>query len=512
MNFSNRLTSINTNSKNFLPICLILLFVFTVLIFLRYPPLILEPRLWAEEFIYYETFLHVENWWEGFDALIYPAYYIGLARLAGLLSSFTEIQNAPLITTLFSFFFLFSPLLIIFLTDCKYWHNLQQKIILSLFLIFSCSTGEIWLTSTNLGFIMPIITFLILLDDNLKSRAKRSIYSCYLFAATITGPISLIMSPFFFWRYIQRREKQVFFYCLIFLVFGLFHILFFFISSSMEVGATNRISLELGWIERITHLVSFNVIFPFFGYFFSIIFRIGVDLINTGLENVSYLHSITQILPLYLANFFLKFVDFVYNLKIPLNLLISSLVIYFFYIQFKRSNNEERLNFLSLFIYLSIVINFLSLGGYGGFRYSYLTSFILLFFFYQKFLREGKIFKHKLTKVILISSIIIGVLEYYPRMISYSPEVVRAGFVDWPKWKEEVKKWEKDSTYKPLIWPYIKEQDILWPKRSELYSINLTRPEYWEHQGKNKFSSSLLMALSEMRKENNSLEKNQDPE
>ena len=131
------LKSIDSNSSKHLPLSIISLFVLSLIIFLRYPPLLLKPRFWNEEQVYYEIFHSVENWWEGFDALIYPVFYNFLSRLGPFLASLAEMQNAPLVTTLFSFFFLLSPLLIIFLTNCKYWENLEHKIVLSLFLIFS---------------------------------------------------------------------------------------------------------------------------------------------------------------------------------------------------------------------------------------------------------------------------------------------------------------------------------------------------------------------------------------
>ena len=496
------LRSIDASSSKLFPLSIISLFVFSLIILLRYPPFLLEPRFYAEETIYFETFHSVINWWEGFDALLYPSYYVGLSRVGGFLASLVEIQNAPLVTTLFGFFVLLIPMLIIFLTNCKYWENLEQKIVLSLFLIFSCSTGEIWLNSNNLGFIVPIVTFLILLDDNLESRLKRFTYSAYLCFGVLTGPYVLLMSPFFLLRYLRHKEKQVLYYCLIFLAFGSLQVLYFFVSFNIGLGSANRFGggITIGIVERLIYLIQFNLIFPLFGYFISFIFRIFFDLINTGFENVRYLPGILEMIPTNLENIFAIVLSFLAKIHEIVNVLVISMISLFFYFQYKTSDLDEKLNFLSLYIWLSLTISFLSLGGHGGFRYSYPTGFILLFFLYQKFhASKGKKFSRKLTTTIIVFSILIGIFEYYPRVLSSSPSVASNStpYIEWPNWKEEVSKWENDNDYKPIVWPYLKERDLLFPKKVHIHDLSLDTPEKWEAAGKKRFTSTLVNLLSE---------------
>ena len=287
------LRSIDHSSHNFLKLSLTILLILSVLIFLRYPSFILEPRFWGEERIYFETFLNTNAWWEGFNTLQYPAYYNLLSRFAGFLSSLVAIEYAPFITTFFGFLVLICPILIILFTESKYWKNLEQKIILSLFLIFSCSTGEIWLNSTNPHFIFPVTTFLILLDENLNNLFKRIFYYFLLIIGILSGPFTLLMSPFFLYRYLKNREKTVLFYCLIFFIFGLLHLMFFYISTLMGTGNENRmlsgsISENLSLMGRLIYLIQFNIIFPIFGYFSSFVFRISMDIANLGVESSYY--------------------------------------------------------------------------------------------------------------------------------------------------------------------------------------------------------------------------------
>tara|TARA_B110000495_G_C22573964_1_gene345276 strand:+ start:48 stop:404 length:357 start_codon:yes stop_codon:yes gene_type:complete len=93
--------------------------------------------------------------------------------------------------------------------------------------------------------------------------------------------------------------------------------------------------------------------------------------------------------------------------------------------------------------------------------------------------------------ILITSSIIIGVIEYYPRVISFTPDRLFASNEKWPVWSEELRKWEIDSSYKPKIWPYLKEKDGIWPERTAIYSINMNTQESWTNEGKFKFSNEL---------------------
>lgn len=496
---SEALRSIDHRSRKIFPISICILVFIVFIILIRYPSFILEPRFWAEERLYFESFYHLSNWWEGFDTLQYPAYYNFLSRFGGFLASLVGLSYAPLATTLFGMLILICPLLIIFFTESKYWDNLEKKIILSAFLIFSCSTGEIWLNSTNPHFIFPVITFLILLDANLKSLVKRLLYNFCILIGAISGPFALMMSPFFLIRYLRYKEKPVLIYCFIFLIFGLLHLLFFYVSYTSGLGNMNRlgegdISGALSIIDRVTFIFQFNVIFPLLGYFLSLIFRLFMNLINGGIDS-SYYSIIIEILPISLEGYFSKSLLLLEKFSLVISFLVFGLFGYIFYKLYKISSLDEKINFLGLFAYLSVMISLLSIGGHGGFRYSYITSFILLFFIYHKFLSSHNIILPgvKAAKFIIFFSISVGILEYYPRVLSYSPEVVtqQNDKIDWPVWREELATWEINNEHDPVVWPYLKNRDILWPNRSAIYKLSLNSPHDWNSNGNQKFSVNL---------------------
>lgn len=461
-----------------------------ILIALRYPPFILKPRLWAEENLYYELFFSAEKWWYGFDALIYPAYYVGLSRFAGFIASLFDPIYAAAITTYFGFSILLIPFFIILFGNCSYWNNLEKKTILSLILIFSCSTGEIWLNSTNIHFILPVITFLILLDDDINNKLKTLFYSIFIAFASITGPISLLLSPFFLIRLIQKKEKEFFIFCLIFLIFGLLQVAFFFVSLSLGMVNENRGSkVDLNLIDQFYYLVSPNIIFPLFGYFISLAFRTFMISVNSVLDFNSYIIGFQDFLPNSLSNIFGNIFLVSQEFSFLLNLIFISFFIYILFKIILKSNFKERVYFILPFLYLCIVTNYFSLAGHGGFRYSFVTGFILLFFIFQKIYLNQKKSEFTVAKTLLIISISVGVVEYYPRVISYTPETLSSKAASWPLWKEEVLRWKKESNYKPVIWPYLSNNNGLWPDRDRIYRVNLNEPELWKNQGKLRFSS-----------------------
>ena len=72
-----------SNKRVSIPQSFILFAVFVLIVILRYPSYLTNPRIWAEESIYLETFFSSSNILDGFNALIYPAYYLLISRISG---------------------------------------------------------------------------------------------------------------------------------------------------------------------------------------------------------------------------------------------------------------------------------------------------------------------------------------------------------------------------------------------------------------------------------------------
>tara|TARA_B100000575_G_C23096748_1_gene632595 strand:+ start:475 stop:1569 length:1095 start_codon:yes stop_codon:yes gene_type:complete len=364
-----------------------------------------------------------------------------------------------------------------------------------MFLIFSLSTGEIWLNSTNLGFIMPVATFLILIDENISSTLKIFIYSVIIFLAALTGPISLMMAPFFLFKLISMRKRADYIFCVIFLLTGIFQLTYFYISSNIDSNIMNEnrgiFSNELSFVNQFYYFISPNIIFPFLGYFFASIFRNAMILLNNPSADFTFLEN-------FFSNtenefLFTLFFSNIVNISFLLNIFIFIIFSTFIIIVFRRMNKFELVYFFILFFYLSILINMLSLGGHGGYRYSYLTSFIVLFYMLSLSLNSKSIF----PKILISLSILIGIIEYYPRVISFTPEYSIDKNDEWPIWSNEIQKWNEDQSYKPKIWPYLKKSKTPFPDRTSVWSINLNEPETFKTSGQKFLSKELNKAITE---------------
>ena len=484
-----------SNKRVSIPQSFILFAVFVLIVILRYPSYLTNPRIWAEESIYLETFFSSSNILDGFNALIYPAYYLLISRISGLLASLVQPENAALITTICGTLVLLLPIIIIVFGNSRYWSTLGQKIILTSFLIFSCSTGEIWMNSTNVGFIMAIVTFLILIDEDIKNLYKNFCYGILLSLAILTGPISLLMSPFFLYRFIQKREYVFLIYCLLFLLLGLFQISYFFVSLNLEttVGNLNRgIFISNSWLDSFFYWISPNIVFPLLGYFFATGFR---TIMIAGNQASNQLNFLYEIIP-FDNDTSIAIVGFaVLIAAFTLITLLTAILIYFF----KRTSGDEKVYFVILFLYLSFVLTVLSLGGHGGYRYSYVTSFILMFFLFQRLLSSIPKFEKNFLKLIISLSIFIGFIEYYPRVISFSPDFRSVDEKKWPVWKNEVIIWKKNPEYNPKVWPNLREKTNIWPARSTVWEIDLNNPETWNEAGNLKYTNELKKYLEKNR-------------
>ena len=95
---------------------------------------------------------------------------------------------------------------------------------------------------------------------------------------------------------------------------------------------------------------------------------------------------------------------------------------------------------------------------------------------------------------------VVGVLEYYPRVHNYVPDTFVAEEIQWPNWNDELKIWQENNTYLPKVWPYIKNKDSIYPARlkneANIVCIDLNHPKNWERMGFRYFSSSFNEMLS----------------
>jgi hypothetical protein len=154
-----------------------ILFLLLVLIFLRAPTLLLEPRLWAEEA---SLFLHYAYTHDFLDSLLFvpqkAAGYFSLACTlpATIAAHLFPLAYAPVVTTYFSLGVLLALFAVILWGHSTVWDTVGKKTLACLIILCApSSTGEVWLNSINLMSYCALISACLLLEDLRKLSPRR---------------------------------------------------------------------------------------------------------------------------------------------------------------------------------------------------------------------------------------------------------------------------------------------------------------------------------------------------
>jgi len=176
-----------------------------VLIVMRDTSLFTEPRFWAEEAtVYFRTAYLAPAW----ATLIAPhqGYFSLWANLAGLLANLPRLEYAPVVTTGMSLFVLLMILVSIFVNESDALDSTLKKAVAGVTVLVVGATGEIWLTSINSQHYLPLVVFLILID-NKHDPLKRRIGFAAAAIAGLSSVAANFLTPLFLLRYRQRRER-----------------------------------------------------------------------------------------------------------------------------------------------------------------------------------------------------------------------------------------------------------------------------------------------------------------
>ena len=354
------------------------------------------------------------------------------------------------------------PIIIILNYNNYHFRSKIIKTLLILVYLFSVTSGEAWLNSTNLGFIVPIIFFLIIMDDIPKSKIKLFLYFSLVFLSLTTGVMSIILSPILFLKYL--KEKKIFYRNLLLMVLLAFllQISYFTISLFLDLLSTGRFS-NFNFIKFTINYLSYNYVYSLFGYIASIIMRYTYNIYF--IEDLDTNNFILNIISS--SDLLKKIFDFSLNNNIVVYALIFITIIFFAFLIYKISNSLNKINkfiFLYVCIFFGIIIQFLSLDMHGEYRYSMVINFVFLFFLIQTAFNKNIIF----FKFLILISVLIGIMEF--RLKTYN-------YVDnsWPKWSEEIVVWNDNNNYNIKIWPYKRGQYLIWKEKKEEFTLSLKK-------------------------------------
>lgn len=188
---------------------LLVLIAALVLIVIREPKFLMEPRLWGEEgTIYIQTFL--DNGW--LSGLFSPhlGYYSLVANVSAVLGvSLLGLQWAAYFTTGVSLIIYLACILSPLFLKSPYWENRFTRIALVGISII-VSSPEIWLNSINSHFYLGLFACYLLLSD-LEALSKKALCVAVVLAvmAVLTSGTSVILAPLFLLKYaLSKRDAK----------------------------------------------------------------------------------------------------------------------------------------------------------------------------------------------------------------------------------------------------------------------------------------------------------------
>jgi len=177
-----------------------------VVIAVRDPSFLIQPRFWAEEgAVYFQSALDRPP----LEALFAPhqGYFSLIANVGGILATLPSLEYAPLVTTMIAFIIQLSLVIAIALSNAPFLKSALSKTLASAALILVGARGDLWFTTISSQQFFPVLVFLILCHDKYGGRGLwlRAVVISLSGLASVTACFLL---PLFLIRYIQRRQTE----------------------------------------------------------------------------------------------------------------------------------------------------------------------------------------------------------------------------------------------------------------------------------------------------------------
>jgi hypothetical protein len=366
-------------------------FAFLVaLVVWRDPTLFTDPRFWAEE----ATVYFMTSCQQGFLAAMaapHQGYFSLLVNLGGELATLPKLEYAPLMTTLVGLAVIVTIFMVVLFHEAEVLSSGLNKFIAGLAVVVVGTTGEIWLNATNCQHFMALLVFLVLIDSK-RHPLKRGIGYGLVAIAGLTSVAANFLTPLFLVRYLQRREKGdlvLFIVLCLTSAVQLAMIIYSFIHQAGSSPIDSRFNTTFDLYTLVRQIALFAVNYPFFGI----------------QGSWSWL-----VAGLFLLAVFLSMRRFPAHWEYPLAIVL-----------------------------LTVLSTLASLGMYGGPRYAYSASVIMMLYLLALH-GDGEVprFARYAALLLLASS-----LTYWS--VSYRAGLEKYRVASWPSWKSEVQAWRLDK-------------------------------------------------------------------
>jgi hypothetical protein len=388
-----------TNKKKFI---FYLLFWCIVMMIMREPKLVTNPRIWAEEGTIFFSWAKCHNFIENFSTSLI-GYYTLFNFSVAYLQTLVPLKFIPLVSTFSGFTIQLIPLLIILFTQHQFWDTPIKKTFISLIYILVIPP-ELMFNTTNSHFFFGLIAFLILVTDAYSiSKFAKWAFRFLLIIGCLSGPSACFTAPLFLLKMVKKPFKEHTIQCIIVLLFS---------------------------------IIQFAVVV------YSILYENKYGRLHI------YDTSVT-ISAFFRDNFGCNFDLFGKNDKKNIAIIISFLSLI---IMFAHKRDKQYHYFILSFFITGFLSTLGSLNMAGDIRYSFIPTFILISIFINDVFEKSSNasgMKSKIAQFILLLFFTSNILSFKTTMNTVYSD-------DFPNFKEEIEKWKLDNNYNIQVHPTTK--------------------------------------------------------
>ncbi len=406
----------------------ILLSFVLILIVLKGPMLLVQPRLWAEESFYLAYALKHSV----FDGLLWSRESIGYymltanapAVIAALVAKKISLEYAPFVTTYFSLIVQVTPFAILVYGKSHLFRNrVLMTIACVLMLVPATNFGEIWFNTINAKNWTGLVAFIILFEDTSKwSKRKTWFFRWVLLFCGLSGPYAAVLAPIFALSYFVYRERERLIQagilagcCLIDVALFIFEV--------HAGGAAHRTEV-FTWDSAVVNVFYFQASWAFLGEkspqfcnFFGLSDAIQKSqAVPRGGQVITAAWFCMLVMTAFVTTFWTK----------------------------KKTLSEQSLLIAAFLLFASFTARTAFLGVPSN-RYASLPGLALLLLVLTAWDHHPLVVVRTLALLLIACSIWNGVSDYRNFFLRVSPGE--------PVWSEEVKKWRADPSYAPRLWP-----------------------------------------------------------
>lgn len=397
--------------------------LFAMAVAMRSPSLVLTPSFWAEEGSRYFAFAYSHGW---IDSLLQaPVGYFSLwPNLAcAVAANSVSLENAPYVTMAFALVAQAIPVVVVLAGRSDCWASWWNKGLGVTIILFALVSTEVWLNTVNSQFHFSLVAFLILLEPEDISRARRVAYRSLLLLSGLSGPVTLILGPLYLWRYVRTRSTDSLAYAASLATCAVIQVIFVFGNQGNDLAA------------RLT-LPSYSTMME--------IVATRTAMVYAGIANSMELHGLLSRMP-----------DGPISMMVYQGTLLLAELGFFAFLLYATPMGRRGVLFGSyalLFLLSTVFSAHPDKRQYtnpvAALRYYYVPGVLLLFMNLFSIRNRPMILGRiasGVSLILLISGLYFGITQFHALGSRYSASN--------PRWGDEVRRWRIDHNHKLAILP-----------------------------------------------------------